>query len=501
MNVDMPAGPAGPPERWDREHTMLWGTSRLPRSHDRGNGAIIGGVGSGKTTLLLTHMLSILGYLPDRLETVNAWVFDPKNQLYRTLLSWDLGLKVILTNVMDRRAWSWAMWRDLRDPVSADQFAHDVIPDEKDSSSNKYFTDAARAALAAVLRELIRFGRPWTLRQACLLAMSVGHARRLFERSPDPVVLRTLDLLDPDQGTTLPNLKASLLTKLKDVAAYAALMEHAPAEFSIDQLIRSDVVVVLGSDFRFSHVLGPMNALMMNVLKQRLLSQGDVTDDSRRHYLFIDEFPKLNYNAPAEDFPDFCELGRSKGVRVCIVLQTTEQVKKLYGSEGLGYILGQCQNKIILRVSDVAGATECSNMLPFFRGYERLASDSVSSGPNGLQWTSGSSETRADRPLVPPDVIQHLPLADWDLGWRGFALGSSMRRVPAWQFHVTPRFLAEHLGADRARELIACERDDLLLPYEACTRPAHEQYLEELTPYELRSWGLDPDTDDGTTTP
>jgi hypothetical protein len=481
---DLPSDLSGPPEWWVRENTMLLGTTRAPRSHTRANAAIIGSIGSGKTTIMIIHMLSVLGHIPHGLKTINAFVFDPKNQLYNTLLGWDLGLKVILTNIMDRRAWSWAMWRDVRDPVAAGQFAHDVVKDDKYASTNKFFTDAVRLILAAVLRELIRLGRPWTLRQACLIAMSPRHARRLFERSPDPLVRETLRLLDPDQGTAFANIQSSILTKLSDLATYAALMEYAPAQYSFGQMILSDVVMVFGSDFRFAHVLGPMNALMMSVLRQKLLSQGDVTDDSRVHYMFIDEFPKLNYNSPAEDFPDFCELGRSKGVRVCIVIQTPEQVKKLYGPEGLGFILGQCQNKLIFRVSDHAGATECSNMFPFTHGYEWLAN------------TTGAGESRVDRPRVPPDVIQNLPLADWDLGWRGFAIDAVMRRTPAWQFQVTPQFLAEHLGRDRARDLIACERADLILPYEQCTRPACEQYLKELNPYECRDFGLDFDPDD-----
>jgi hypothetical protein len=488
---------SGPPEWWLREHSMLWGTTRVPRSHARANAAIIGGIGSGKTTMLLIYIMSILGYIPNGVKTINAFVADPKNQLYRTLLELGLGLKVILTNVMDRRAWAWAIWRDLRDPVAASQFARDVVPEDKDSSSNKFFTNAVRLILAAVLSELIRLGRPFTLRHACLIAMMLGYARQLFEQSTDPIVRETLRLLDPNQGTAFANIQASILTKIADLATYAALMEHAPAQFSLSQMIRSDVIMVFGSDFRFAHILGPMNALMMNVLRQQLLSQSDVTDESRLHYMFIDEFAKLNYNAPAEDFPDFVELGRSKGIRTSIVIQTTEQIKKLYGPEGLGFILGQCQNRLIFRVSDHAGATECSNMIPFIHDYEWLKS------------SNGASESRVDRPLVPPDVIQQLPLADWGLGWRGIAIDAVMRRVPVWQFQVTPDFLAQSLGRDRARDLIACEREelaceqDLLLPYEQCTRPASEQYLKRLNPYECRYFGLDyiPDDDPDSSRP
>lgn len=482
----------GPTETWIRENSMLWGTVRVPRSHEKGNGAIIGGIGSGKTTLFMINILSILGYIPDRLKVINAFVFDPKNQLYRALLARDLGLKVILTNVMDRRAWAWAMWRDVKDPAGAEQFAYDVLPDERKGSENQFFTDAPRHIFAGVLRELVRLGRPWTLRQAFLLSHDWAYAGQLFARSPDPAVRLRLALISPDQGVTKANLLTSLITKLKKLETYAALMEHAPGYFSIGQVTGSDAVVVFGSDFRFADILGPMNALIMKVLKQRLLSQGDDEENRRRHYLFIDEFPKLNYNSPAEDFPDFVELGRSKGVRVTIVAQTPEQIKGLYGPEMMSTIFACCQNKLILRVSDFAGATECSNMLPFFHGYEWLQNRGKTSSKDGDSTNHGASETRADYPLVPPDVFQHLPLADWDLGWRGYALDASMRRVPAWSFRVTPQFLSEHLGGvDQARDLISNEQEDLTLPYEDCTRTAREQYLEELNPCEVQAFGLD----------
>src|SRR5262249_53538377 len=138
--------------------------------------------------------------------------------------------------------------------------------------------------------------------------------------------------------------------------------------YSIKQLVREEQVLVLGSDFRYSHILGPMNNLILNVMKRELLSQPD--SRSRRHYMLIDEFPKLNYHEAAKEFPDFVELGRSRSVRVLIAMQTPRQLVELYGEEGASTILGQCQNKIILRVADLAGATDCSNMLGRIHRYE-----------------------------------------------------------------------------------------------------------------------------------
>lgn len=487
-------------ERWLRENSALLGTVRVPRRFLKSHTAIIGSTGSGKTTSLLVMADSVFGYIPDRVETVNGFVSDPKNQLYRSLIARNYGLPVILTNVMDRRSWAWAMWRDLRyngGPAAAEQFAYTAIPDERPGGSNNpFFTDGPRQILGGVLRECVNLGRPWTLRQAYLLSMNWSYAERLFRRSCDQVVRDKLALIARDQGVTRANLHASLLTKLGNMATYAALMEHAPRSFSVMETLRSDVLVVLGSDFRFSHILGPMNALLMQVVREQLLSRPEDPEDRNQTYLFIDEFPKLNYNAPVEDFEGFCELGRSKGVRVVICIQTPEQVKGLYGPERAASILGNCGNKLIYRVSDAAGAEECSRMLPHYHGYEKL----ITSGGMSLSM----AESRVDRPLVQPSDIQFLPLADWRLGWKGYGVCANLRRNPAWEDRITPEFLDATLNRGLARQVVELEHEDmlldreqqeLLLPYEQCLRSADEQRLEPLNPREVAEFGLtfDPD--------
>jgi hypothetical protein len=347
-----------------------------------------------------------------------------------------------------------------------------------------------RGTSAGVLRELVRLGRPWTHRLAFHLAMDWNYTAELFRRSPDPVVQKKLVFLNPDLGVTSASVHASLLTKLGNLGTYAALAEQARGEFSIGQLIRSDVIAVLGSDFRFSHILGPMNALMMKVLRQMLLTQGDDLEGKRATYLFIDEFPKLNYNAPAEDFADFCELGRSMSVHVVICMQTPEQVKKLYGPEDMASILGNCLNKLVFHVSDEEGAATCSKMLPHFHGYEWIRNADGTRSRRDHFTTYNYGEQRVDRPLVPPDVLQQLPLADWGMGWRGYGLDANLRRVAAWEDFISPEFLAATLGPDVARELIEQEHADLLLPYEQCRRSAEEQYLTELRRDEVESLGL-----------
>ena len=486
-------GRGAPPDRWVRENTFLLGNVRIPLTEDEGNIAIIGGVGSGKTTLLEAHMESVFACIPDWLTSINGVVGDPKNDLLPYLSQMDLPLKVISAHVLDEGGWCWRICEDLDDCVAAEQFAYDLLPEERGGTENKFFNDAPRHIVAGVVRELVRMGRPWTLRHVYLLAMGGSYARRLFEQSPDPVVRDRLALLSEDQGTARANIHSSLLTKLGNVATYAALMDRCAGSFSVRQLVRGEQVLVLGNDFRFGHILGPMNNLLLNFIKRELIAQGD--SRTRRHYVIVDEFPKLNQQLPAEEFPDFCELGRSRGVRVVIVMQSPLQLKKLYGEEGLEVLMGQCMHKVVLRLADHGGATFCSNLLGRIHGYEwtRNVSDNrtISHAPGGhtTSWgvTEGASETFADRPLIPPHALMELPRASRRRGFRGYAITPALPGTNSFGFTITPQWLREHLiDVDTSLRL---DDDDRLKPFPS-PRPRQDQVLRPLHPDEAARFGL-----------
>jgi hypothetical protein len=460
----------------------------IPKALDEDNIAITGSTGSGKTTILKLLMESELKYIPDEFKVVNSIVGDPKNDLLPLLRGMGLPLKVISANALDRSGWAWRMSEDLTDPVAAEQAAYDMLPDERSGNENKFYSEAPRHIFAGVLRELVRSGLDWTLRLAYLLAMDEFYARQLFERSADTKTRVTLKLLNEGLGSTKGNIDASLLTKLGNVATYAAMLENCKGTYSVRQLVRGEQVLVLGSDFRYSHILGPMNSLLLNFMKRELVSQPN--SHTRRHYLFIDEFPKLNYHQPAEEFGDFVEFGRSRGIRVCILFQTPLQLTQLYGEAGAKIILGQCPNRIILRLADYESASDCSNLLGRVHGYEwtQNVSENESFGQSrSTSYGRSAAETYADRPLVRPEEIMDLPRASFSRGIFGYAICPALPRTKRWKFHITPEWIREHV-TDAALDFDIDENEGIRslpdpLPRDLALRP--------LTPDEAQMFGLD----------
>lgn len=471
-----------PSREWVKAHTMQVANAVVSREVDRSHMALIGGTGSGKSTLLEILQASIFEHVPDELERFNAFIFDPQNDLYRAVLGMDLPVEVVLTNVLDRRAWSWNMCADVRDPASATQFAYAALPeDEGHSGDNKFYSDAPRHIFAAVLRELVNRGMPWTLRLAYLLAMDDRYAEELCRTSTDPGVQRVLRLFDKNQGATRANISSSLLTKLGNLETYAALMEHARHRFSLDELVRGDVIAIAGGDFEFNHIVAPMNYLLLTILKQKLV--GQEKSEKRRHYVFIDEFAALNDRRPAEEVNDFFVRGRSRGVRIGIVIHTPEQLVHLYGKPMTNVILGQCQTRLILRVADPDGAEYCSRLLGQVYGYEWTRSMSVNyttGATNSQSWGQGSQEHYVNRPLVHLDEIMDLPLASLEHGFHGFGIVPGASGTHKWRFHLDPKWLARHVVP--AAEGVAS--------YESCRRPGSQQRLKALTQTEVEALKL-----------
>src|SRR5262249_33329437 len=138
---------------------------------------------------------------------------------------------------------------------------------------------------------------------------------------------------------------------------------------------------------------------------------------------------------------------------------------------------------LILKVEDPDGAEFCSKLLGHVYGYEWTHSVSFSH-TSGLHpsTTSGMSaqEHYANYPLVHPDEIRFLPLADFEHGFHGFGIVPGSTGTHRWRFHLTPKWLAKHV----------VRSDEHIASYESCRRTGSEQRLKELTQDEVERLGL-----------
>ena len=176
---------------------------------------------------------------------------------------------------------------------------------------------------------------------------------------------------------------------------------------------------------------------------------GQKRSNDRRHYIFIDEFSALNNDKPADEVRDFFVRGRSRGVRLAIVVHSPEQLRKIYGEHDAAVLLGQCQNKVILRIDDIEGSEWASKALGSFHGYEWTGT--IGNGMNyaseiSSNWSISGAEHYIDRPYVQPDVIRSLPLASFEDGFEGYLIIPGAYGVDRCRFRLTPEWLRTAAG-------------------------------------------------------
>jgi hypothetical protein len=274
-------------------------------------------------------------------------------------------------------------------------------------------------------------------------------------------------------------------------------MDACPRKFSIRRLVKGEQALVLGGDFKYAKVLGAMNAMIWTYLKRELISQPD--SRLRRHYVFIDEFPRLNNAEAAEEFSDFCEIGRSRGVRVSICLQSIQQLVRLYGQELTDSLLGACHHKVIFRLSDYASAQYCSRMLGhvhqfmWLRNYSFGGSVSYGAGGRsaGSSSSAGASEQWIDHALVYPDELMQLPLGSRRHGIHGYCITPALPRTNAFRFHASGRWIKDHIrDIDTSLRLDASGE---LIPFPSPERVRPR--LRPLTEDEVTRFGLTYDPD------
>src|SRR5262249_46056733 len=82
-------------------------------------------------------------------------------------------------------------------------------------------------------------------------------------------------------------------------------------------------------------------------VSELILSKPD--DSGSITYLALEEFGALGGDHPLKGTIELCRQGRGPGARVCMVSQSVEDLRRIYGMQGAAVMLGQSGNKLLLR--------------------------------------------------------------------------------------------------------------------------------------------------------
>lgn len=122
-----------------------------------------------------------------------------------------------------------------------------------------------------------------------------------------------------------------------------------------------------------------------------------------RVHMLLDEFgnmPQFN------DFVTKLTVSGGRGILWNIVVQGINQIKKTYGADDMGTILGNCHTWIYILTTDSTTAKEIS----FKLGTYTVESETLSSNRNDRSSGTGASRGLMKRELLTPDEVLRLPV-------------------------------------------------------------------------------------------
>jgi len=294
----------------------------------------VGGTGAGKTTAIRP----LIDAARRRMD--KCLIYDNKNDFYRALPDSD---DLILIAPWDRRGWRWDVARDVRTRADAAALAEALIPD---SGSDPFWASASRAVAVALIHRLQK-ERPerWRFRDlADLVSRGFEEVRAsVADYYPEAILLLDGGAGAEEEGAAAANKTAqSILANL--VAGLTQVFQLIDAwdrcevggAISIRDWLSDDytgprTIVISGNE-----ALAPLRrAVAQSIIGviRRTVSSPEMPDSSdRRIWLFLDEFPQLGR---LDSFGQFLEIGRSKGIRVVLGLQSLAQIRAVYSEDEL----------------------------------------------------------------------------------------------------------------------------------------------------------------------
>jgi len=318
---------------------------------------VIGATGGGKTLIIIRLIYGAV----ERQD--KAIVFDHKGDYTALIPPANVNgtdHQPIILAPQDARSHVWDIAADLEIEQDAIELATRLIPEER--HANSFFSDSARAVLAACIVKLMDIKpKTWTWKDlldetrqdngtllATTLKYSMGASR--FMEADHRQVMSTLSSLETRMG--LLNMLAAAWP------SYAGLKLFSIRRFLSDATPFGTVIV--RHDGQFSALsdawISSLFAIGMNTIKDsKTLSD----DPSRRIWMFLDEWAQL---PKIDEFPTFITVGRTKGVCVVMGLQDVSQISEKYGQDALQTIMASVGTSVIVHVNHGATALALERM-------------------------------------------------------------------------------------------------------------------------------------------
>ena len=449
---------------------LEWGPSTLPRSTATRHFLAVGTTGSGKSLLqrrLMQKPLTEIFRGSDR----RALIFDAKNDVVAYLKRIGVSCPVYSLNPLEARTYfpkavRWDIAADVTSPARAMNLVAGLIPSEK-GGSNQYFTDSARQVVTAIVESFMRHspGR-WTFSDFVFAALNRKRIEELLGR--DAEGREVLDGFFGDDRTAY-QVFTTICSRMSYFKPVAALWQRTPDSLSLRDWLKSDSILLFGSNTSVKTALDAINEVIIRVITEEIDEQQD--SETRRTFVWLDEARLCGPVLSSQMLALLAVKGRSRGACLVLGFQDIEGFREVAGPRLANEIIAQCSHKAILRMESQESAKWASEQLGGFETIEVFRSESGELGKR-----QSVSEQRVLKDAVLPSEFYSIPVTSKENGLTGYFLSPEFGAVRGT------------VRGDELQQIVVSGALDSRFGF--CARPDCDQVFRPWTDEDRRKLGL-----------
>ena len=431
------------PKKPNTKDGLLFGGLIIPYQFATDHFLAVGTTGSGKTITIRLLLQGMDHYMRKHTGT-HAVVYDSKGVYISYLANFATPtLPIIDLNPFREGAFAWDISLCTQDAVEILDLVSILIPEPKNPSETKFFTDAPRNLMQGIIRAFRdRVGNNWTFRDLILAMLSEDACRVLLS---DTVQNRQLlaSYIDGDERTSL-NIRStiqSLMMRYEPVATSWYRAAQAGRTIDLQQWSKSGSgYLVLGAQKTEDSAMESINRVLLNLLK-RLWLEAPGTQPMPKHFLVMDELASAGKQTAISHLMNE---GREKGVSVTLGFQDISDLYQTYGKDTAESMTAQASHKALLRMEGDVTPQWASRIAGEAEQFEYTYGSSQGDSYNGWSKSKSTTEQRTRKTVLMPSDFTTLPRVTKEAGLTGYYVSPIGGGV--WQHHYSGQELFSEGG-------------------------------------------------------
>lgn len=407
------------PKKPDTKDGLLFGGLQIQYQFATDHFLAVGTTGSGKTITIRLLLQGIDHYMRNNKGT-HAVVYDSKGVYISYLANFATpALPIIDLNPFREGAFAWDISLCTQDAVEILDLVNILIPEPKNPSETKFFTDAPRNLMQGIIRAFRdRVGNNWTFRDLILAMLSEDACRELLS---DTVQNRQLlaSYIDGDERTSL-NIRStiqSLMMRYEPVATSWYKAAQAGRTIDLQQWSKTGSgYLVLGSQKTEDSAMESINRVLLNLLK-RLWLEAPGTQSMPKHFLVMDELASAGRQTAISHLMNE---GREKGVSVILGFQDISDLYQTYDKNIAESMTAQASHKALLRMEGDVTPQWASRIAGEAEQFEYTYGSSVGKSGDGWSKSKSTTEQRTRKAVLMPSDFTTLPRVTMETGLTGY---------------------------------------------------------------------------------